>query len=225
MHATILLTPFMLTLALLASCSSQPKPPTVDESRKRPVNTAMAVDLQVCKNDLQNTRMLATERSRLAQTSAATIASVSAYQRALANLQRRDQTPAQANSVYTVQFNYGSSRFDLALDSATVLIDEAKAAPLVLLRGRTDGDIDTPVEARIARQRAEAVKAYLVAAGVDPARIRSTYQPAGDHVAANASAAGRTLNRRVEIEVYRALPAAKELARRDRTSVDGEHHG
>jgi outer membrane protein OmpA-like peptidoglycan-associated protein len=225
MHATILLTPFMLTLALLASCGSPPKPPTVDEARKRPVNTAMAMDLQVCKNDLHNTRMLATESSRLAQTSAATLASVYAYQRALANLQRRDQMPPQVNSVYTVLFEYGSSRVDLDLDSATVLIDEARAAPLVLLRGRTDGEIDTPTEARIARQRAEAVKAYLVAVGIDPSRIRSTYQPTGDHAAANASAAGRTLNRRVEIEVYRALPAAKELARRDRSSADGEHHG
>lgn len=225
MHATMLLTPFMLTLALLASCSSPPKPPTVDESRKRPVNTAMAVELQACKNDLQNTRLLATESSRLAQASAATLASVADHQHALASLQRRDQMAPQANSVYAVQFEYGSSRVDLDLDSATVLIDEAKAAPLVLLRGRTDGDADTAAEARIARQRAEAVKAYLVAAGVDPSRIRSTYQPAGDHVAANGSAAGRTLNRRVEIEVYRALPAGKELARRDRTSVDGEHHG
>ena len=105
------------------------------------------------------------------------------------------------------------------------MIDEAKAAPLVLLRGRTDGDADTPAEARIARQRAEAVKAYLVAAGVDPFRIRSTYQPAGDHAAANASVAGRALNRRVEIEVYRAIPAAKELERRGSSSADGEHHG
>jgi outer membrane protein OmpA-like peptidoglycan-associated protein len=225
MHATMLLTPFMLTLALLASCSSPPKPPTVDESRKRPVNTAVAVDLQVCKNDLQNTRLLATESTTLAQASAATLASVSAHQQALVSLQRRDQPPPQANSVYTVQFEYGSSRVDLALNSATVLIDEAKAAPLVLLRGRTDGDADTPAEARIARQRAEAVKAYLVAAGVDPSRIRSTYQPVGDHVAANDSAAGRTLNRRVEIEVYRANPVAKELTRRGNSFADGEHHG
>ncbi len=34
----------------------------------------------------------------------------------------------------------------------------------------------------------------------------ATYQPAGDHVADNASAGGRGLNRRVEIELYRVLP-------------------
>jgi outer membrane protein OmpA-like peptidoglycan-associated protein len=57
-----------------------------------------------------------------------------------------------------------------------------------------------------------AVRDYLVAAGVDPARIRATYQPAGDHVADNVSAGGRGLNRRVEIELYRALPVALTTA-------------
>jgi outer membrane protein OmpA-like peptidoglycan-associated protein len=79
----------------------------------------------------------------------------------------------------------------------------------VLLRGRTDGAIDTLAEGRIARDRAAAVRDYLVAAGVDPARIRATYQPVGDHVADNDSASGRDLNRRVEIELYRALPVAQ----------------
>ncbi|MCE4557995.1 OmpA family protein [Pelomonas cellulosilytica] len=225
MQTRIPLTPFMLPLALLVSCSSPPKPPAVDESRKRPANTAMAVDLQVCRNELQNTRLLATENTRRAQASAATLASITAHQQALADLHRRDRPPPQANSIYTVQFEYGSSRFDLAPDRATSLIDEAKAAPLVLLRGRTDGDNDTPAEARIARQRAAAVREFLVTAGVDPSRIRSTYQPAGDHVADNASAAGRALNRRVEIEIYRAMPAAKELARRGDSAAGGDHHG
>ena len=43
---------------------------------------------------------------------------------------------------------------------------------------------------------------------VDPARIRATYQPVGDHVADNGSDSGRGQNRRVEIELYRALPVA-----------------
>jgi hypothetical protein len=43
---------------------------------------------------------------------------------------------------------------------------------------------------------------------VDPARIRATYQPTGDYVADNTSLSGRGLNRRVEIELYRAAPVA-----------------
>jgi outer membrane protein OmpA-like peptidoglycan-associated protein len=200
--------PFAPWLLVLASCSSPPKPPTVDESQKRPVNSQLAVDLQVCKNDLQNTRLLATESGRLAETTAATLANMAARQQMLAAMPLPAGQQAQANSVFTVRFEFGSTRVVIPADRATALVEHARAAPLVLLRGRTDGASDVPAESRIARARAAAVRDYLVAAGVDPARIRATYQPAGDHVADNASAGGRGLNRRVEIELYRALPVA-----------------
>jgi len=212
MSATISLTPYIPWILLLASCSSPPKPPTVDESLKRPANSQMAVELQVCKNDLQNTRLLATESGRLAESTAATLANVAARQQILAAMKAPGGPPsqgsAQANSVFTVRFEFGSTRVVMPAEIATTLIADAKSAPLVLLRGRTDGSSDAPAEGRIARDRADAVRDYLVAAGVDPARIRATYQSAGDHVADNASAGGRRLNRRVEIELYRALPVA-----------------
>ena len=63
MRASLLLISMSLTLG---SCSSPPKPPTVDESLKRPANSAVAVELQVCKSELQNTRILASETTRLA---------------------------------------------------------------------------------------------------------------------------------------------------------------
>lgn len=208
MRTSTALTPLVPWLLLLASCSSPPKPPTVDESQKRPVNSQMAVELQVCRNDLQNTRLLATESGRLAETTAATLANLAARQQIMAAMQGPAAQQAQANSVFTVRFEFGSTRVVIPTDIATALIEDAKASPLVLLRGRTDGTSDAPAESRIARERAAAMRDYLVAAGVDPARIRATYQPAGDHVADNTSAGGRGLNRRVEIELYRALPVA-----------------
>jgi outer membrane protein OmpA-like peptidoglycan-associated protein len=205
-------TPFIPWLLVLASCSSPPKPPTVDESQKRPVNSQMAVELQVCKNDLQNTRLLATESGRLADTTAATLANMAVRQQLLAAMQAPASEPARPNSVFTVRFDFGSARVAIPAEVAAALVENAKASPLVLLRGRTDGTSDAPAESRIARDRAAAVHDYLVAAGVDPARIRATYQPAGDHVADNQSADGRALNRRVEIELYRALPVALSAA-------------
>jgi len=205
MRQTIPLIPWLL---VLASCSSPPKPPTVDESQKRPVNSQMAVELQVCKNDLQNTRLMATESGRVAETTAATLANLAARQQILAAMQGPAGQQPNANSVFTVRFDFGSTRMVIPTDVATTLVEDAKASPLVMLRGRTDGTSDAPAESRIARDRAAAVRDYLVAAGVDPARIRATYQPAGDHVADNVSAGGRGLNRRVEIEMYRALPVA-----------------
>jgi len=205
-------TPLIPWLLVLASCSSPPKPPTVDETQKRPVNSQMAVELQVCKNDLQNTRLLATESGRMAATTAATLANLAARQQILAAMEGAPGQQPKANSVFTVRFDFGSTRVVIPADVAATVVEDAKASPLVMLRGRTDGTSDAPAESRIARDRAAAVRDYLVAAGVDPARIRATYQPTGDHVADNASAGGRGLNRRVEIEMYRALPVALTTA-------------
>ena len=113
-----------------------------------------------------------------------------------------------ANTIFTIRFAYGSTRAVVPAETAPALIESARSAPLVLLRGRTDGAADSIAESRIARERAAAVLEYLVSAGVDAARIRATYQPVGDHTADNSSPVGQSQNRRVEIEVYRALPVA-----------------
>lgn len=197
----------LLSLTLVA-CSSPPKPPTVDESQKRPANAQMAVELQVCKNDLQNTRILARESSRLAETTAATLAHMSARQQLWASIQEK----AAANSLRIVHFAFNSTQVSIPTAEASALVEEAKVAPLVLLRGRTDGTADSSAESRIAQARANAVRDYLVASGVDPTRIRTTHQPSGDHLADNRNPQGRSLNRRVEIEVYRTLPIAQQTA-------------
>jgi outer membrane protein OmpA-like peptidoglycan-associated protein len=213
MRPTILLTPMLPWLALVASCSAPPQPPSVDESRKRPANTAMAVDLQACKNDLQNTRLRVIDSGRVAETHAVTQANIAALQKALVDLDAQSQaTRARPNTIVTVRFDYGSTRVDIPPNIARALIQEAKSAPLILLRGRTDGHSDAPAESHIARARATAVSDYLVAAGVNPSQIRTTYQPIGDHSADNRTAGGRALNRRVEIEVYRAMPVALAAA-------------
>ena len=207
MRASLLLISMSLTLG---SCSSPPKPPTVDESLKRPANAAVAVELQVCKNDLQNTRILASETTRLAD-SASQYANdmatrLALQQQALAG--RPTATADRPNAVYTVLFAFGSAQVAVAEPGAVQLVEQARTSALVMLRGRTDGATEAPSESRIARDRAAAVRAYLMHAGVDPGRIRTTWQPVGDYSADNSTAGGRDLNRRVEIELYRVPPQA-----------------
>lgn len=198
----------LLGLALLASCSSPPVPPAVDETGRRPANTGMAVDLQVCKGDLQDAQLTAARCQRQAAAGAA-IASVEARQQVLAAWAAR---PAPTgNSVYSVQFEFASAVADIPAGLGRAIVQEARTAPLVVLRGRTDGERDSAANSRIAKERALAVRDFLVAAGVDPSRVRATYQAAGDPVADNGSPCGRALNRRVEIEVYRALPVAASV--------------
>jgi outer membrane protein OmpA-like peptidoglycan-associated protein len=196
--------PCLLCVLALAACKSPPRPPGVDESTRRPVNAGPAVDLQICRNELQNTRILSNESLRAAEVASATATRLALQQQALAAMAAAG--PHNANAVYTVLFPYGSTAVAVPEPDATHLADAARRAPLILLRGRTDGNAESLAEGRIARERAAAVRSYLVQAGVEPARIRSTYQPVGDHAADNASAGGRALNRRVEIELYRHAP-------------------
>jgi outer membrane protein OmpA-like peptidoglycan-associated protein len=206
------LIPLLPWLILVGSCSSPPQPPGVDEANRRPANAALAVELQVCKSALQNTRILASESNRLADATTATLERLAVRQQALASLQAASPSSTLANRVFTVWFGYGSTRVALPADAVGTLVELAREAPLVLLRGRTDGATDSLAESRIARDRAAAVRDHLVAAGVDPARIRATHQPSGDHAASNTTPAGRSLNRRVEIELYRTLPMAVRTA-------------
>ena len=207
-HPTPRIALTLASLTLLGACSSPPKPPTVDETQKRPANAQMAIDLQVCKNDLQNTRIQANESNRLAETTTATLAHMAVRQQVMASIQEK----AQANSVRIVHFGFNSTRVSIPAEEASTLVEEAKTAPLVVLRGRTDGTTDSSAESRIAQARANAVRDYLIAAGVDATRIRTTHQPSGDHLADNSSQRGRNLNRRVEIEIYRVLPLSPQVS-------------
>ena len=196
-------------LFLLGSCGSPPKPPTVNESQKRPANAKAAVDLQVCKSELHNSRIVVTETARLAETASATATRLALLQQTPPPAP--PSPPHMSNIVHTVHFAFGSTEVKVPDLAAGALIEQARQAALITLRGRTDGEVEVPAESRVARERAASVRAWLVQAGIDPTRIRTTWQPVGDHMASNGTAGGRALNRRVEIELYRSPPQVASL--------------
>jgi len=199
-----ILLPLILGSVLLGSCGSPPKPPGVDESRKRPANTASGLALHSCNADLQNTRITVSQATR-----AADLANAAAARLAL-QLQAATVRPTSgdrdANAIYTISFAFGSAQVAIPPADADALREQAAGAALILLRGRTDGRVETPAESWMARARTLAVRDYLVHSGVDPARIRLTWQPIGDPVADNTTVPGRARNRRVEVELYRVKP-------------------
>jgi len=204
----------LVAMLMLASCASPPAPPSVDPLTRRPANPPLAAELQGCRNELHNTRILSNEADRLAASALQTLQRWSRQQAlATASPASAASTPTNApNSIYLVYFESGRSNVNLPSDEAQILLTEARKAPLIVIRGRTDGTADTSAEAHIARARALAARDFLVAAGIDGSRVRTTYQPSGDHVADNTTRTGQSLNRRVEIELYRTLPVAAPLA-------------
>lgn len=71
----------------------------------------------------------------------------------------------------------------------------------VLVEGYTDSVGDESFNEQLSKQRAQAVREQLVAAGIDPERIESVGHGENYPIASNDTPYGRQLNRRVEVVV------------------------
>ena len=73
----------------------------------------------------------------------------------------------------------------------------------VLITGHTDDTGGREKNLRLSKARAEAVKAYFVSKGIDAARIETKGAGSDAPLDSNATAAGRQLNRRIELKLLK----------------------
>ena len=161
----------------LAACAT-PEAPPVDGSSRVPINDAATIS--VLQAGFSITRAPAVPHA-----AATTV-----------------QAPVLSR-VFRYHFPSGSTRIRIDASESADLILLARRADYIVVRGRTDADAPTEVDAKIARLRAESAKRFLVEKGGIPSnKITLDYLSAGDFIAENETPAGRAQNRRVEIEVY-----------------------
>jgi outer membrane protein OmpA-like peptidoglycan-associated protein len=190
---------------LLAGCStSPPKAPLPDERTRSPANDPARLEMLDAAAKIQQAtaQLLAVARAGAAQG----LADAALRPTALSSRALSSTSTSGGNVIYTYRFRSGGTALDLPPAAAGALIEAARQAQLVVLRGRTDAVRDDAANAAIARRRAEAAQALLFKGGVPIERIRVTWQASGDTVADNGTAAGRAANRRVEIELYPLQP-------------------
>jgi outer membrane protein OmpA-like peptidoglycan-associated protein len=82
-------------------------------------------------------------------------------------------------------------------EAAGVMAEYSKTA--VVTQGHTDSTGTEEYNQRLSERRAEAVKEFLIAQGVEPARIVAVGYGEGHPVASNDTADGRSRNRRVDL--------------------------
>jgi outer membrane protein OmpA-like peptidoglycan-associated protein len=102
--------------------------------------------------------------------------------------------------VFRVNHDVGHTAFTPTATLADEIVKAARAAKMVVIRGRTDSATVDEVETRIALERAVRARQYLLSNGIEPAKMHVWYRAAGDFIADNSTPEGRAVNRRVEIE-------------------------
>ena len=140
---------------LLTSCSSPPKPPSGDESTKRPVNAKAAVDLKACQGDLSRANIVVSEMARAGIVTTALNKTLPLPGAAKANPADPATDAGAGNLVAVVPFGMGSASSSIEAADPAALVRRAKGAAVVMIRGRTDASGDSLQETALARRRVE----------------------------------------------------------------------
>ena len=200
----------------ICACSTPPKPPTVDDSQKRPVNVSEAVNLQVCRSELSAAKVVLAEVTGAPQpvllqapppggTLGAQVASSE-------SVAKRAAAIASPNHVFIVRFATGSADFTLDAVQQAKLLEQARTARFIVIRGRTDAATESLDETHLAQRRSQAAYNFLIRALKLPREaVRVSWQGAGDQADAGTGPLQRQANRRVEIEMYEAKPESEVL--------------
>ncbi|PWS28990.1 flagellar motor protein MotB [Pedobacter yonginense] len=108
------------------------------------------------------------------------------------------------DAISNLEFDLGKStirsKSNATLDRVANLLIEKNFS--LKLAGHTDNTGGRELNLRLSKDRAEAVKAYLVSQGANASRIEATGYGPDQPIATNKTAAGRQQNRRVEFTLY-----------------------
>lgn len=107
---------------------------------------------------------------------------------------------------------FARTEFEPSEQVAQALRASVSTAESIEVRGHTDSNAVNPVDKRIAIERAEKARTWLINNGADGSKIRTTYFAAGNFLVENKTPQGRSMNRRVEIDIRSQRLAGRHAA-------------
>ncbi|MCE2660991.1 MAG: hypothetical protein LW854_22635 [Rubrivivax sp.] len=213
-HATrrplpaMLLGPLLGVLVSLTGCQSSPGLPTVDDSQRRPINQAAAIELQTCKAEASALRASLAETAgpQCGKTSSTMAMAPQAFSAKgngpLTSSTAADAVPEGAATRLAV-FVFEQNQTSLSADEETraALTAAAHQAHTVHIRARSGNSAESSVDTLAARRRAESAAALLRELGVPAQKLRVSWQGLGEAPVDGLS------GRRVELEFVAQAPA------------------
>ncbi len=107
---------------------------------------------------------------------------------------------------FRVTFAEDDATFSPSQAFRQALLRAAGSSRAVSILGASDSAITTAKSETAAATRAENVGTFLIANGIDPAKLKTASVPSGAFIADNSTIAGKSMNRRVDIQITRSQP-------------------
>jgi len=222
----------------LGGCSSVPKPAEADGNTRVPANDAKRV--QALQQRVNADRLLLSENNLLRaqvdvlQTKLNEMTSIVREALTLPSAPRPAPVPVQppaaspqsmaapdlpayaysTNSgvVIRVFHPFARTEFEPSEQVAQALRASVRTAEQIEVRGHTDSNVVNPIDKLIAIERAEKARTWLINNGAEGSKIRMKYFTAGNFLVENKTPQGRSMNRRVEIDIRNQQRAGKPVA-------------
>lgn len=179
------------------------EPPKTSPSQATPGPAAQTTDNAPSRTQQNNEKLLA-EIGRIKKELAELKKMLASAEQSNANTQASQTAivaPAAQAQVDVVRVSFANNSLSFAPPPQirTHIIEMAKSAKTVEVRGFTDSLQSSTASEALAKGRAVAAKRFLIRHGVDGRKVRIEYEPAGKFVTENTTVEGKAANRRVEI--------------------------
>lgn len=107
---------------------------------------------------------------------------------------------------------FARTEFEPSEQVAQALRVSVRGAEKIEVRGHTDSAVVNPIDKLIAIERAEKARTWLINNGAEASKINTRYFTAGNFLVENKTPQGRSMNRRVEIDIRNQQLAGQRVA-------------